>query len=151
MTEPWADPDFVRDEAEANPDPIPERPELDDLVSAYAIARANREAVSDEEKRLRTIEGAAEGELFDALERLGLRSVRHRELGLFTLNDMANAVVSDEARLREWALEVMPELMLPNRQRLGKVVRDLMKEGGELPPGTDVSFYRKISWRRGPA
>jgi hypothetical protein len=126
-----------------------ERPELDASIEAYAVARSQREMVSDQEKRLREIEGRAEAALFEALERLGLRSVRHRTLGLFTLNDMANAVVIDEAALREWAQEEMPELLLPNRARLGKVVRDTMKEGGELPPGTDVSFYRKINWRRG--
>lgn len=136
----------------ADPDPSAgERPELNTLIEAYAAARATREVISDQEKRLREVEAKAEGELFDALERLGLRSARHKDLGLFTLNDMANAVVNDESKLREWALEEMPELMLPNRQRLGKVVRDLMKEGGDLPPGTDVTFYRKINWRRGPA
>lgn len=128
-----------------------ERVELDALVTAYATARAIREEASDTEKRLRAIEGAAEGALFEALERLGLRSVRHRTLGLFTLNDMANAIVIDEVKLREWALIEMPELMLPNRMRLGKIVRDTLKEGGTMPPGTDVTFYRKINWRRGAA
>lgn len=127
-----------------------ERVELDALVGAYAAARGVREEASDHEKRLRAIEAQAETALFEALERLGLRSVRHRTLGLFTLNDMANAVVTDELALRAWALIEMPELMLPNRQRLGKVVRDTLKEGGAMPPGTDVTFFRKINWRRGP-
>lgn len=139
-----ADPQVTIDDAIAA-----EKPELDELVGTYATARNVREAASDEEKRLRVIEGAAEAALFDAMERMSLRSVRSRELGLFTLNDMANATVTDEAKLREWALEEMPELMLPHRARLGKIVRDTLKEGGDLPPGTDVSFYRKINWRRG--
>jgi hypothetical protein len=126
-----------------------ERVELDELVTAYAVARATREEASDREKRLRETEARVEGELFNALERLGLRSVRHRTLGLFSLNDMATAIVTDEVLLREWAEMEMPEILLPNRQRLGKVVRDALKEGEALPPGTDVSFYRKINWRRG--
>ncbi len=127
-----------------------EKAGIDDLVVAYATARANREAVSDEEKRLRDIEAKAELALFDRMEALNLRSVRHEKLGLFTLNDMANAVVTDAAALREWALEVMPELLSPNRQTLGKIVRDLLKEGGDLPPGIEPAFYRKINWRRAP-
>ena len=126
-----------------------ERVGLDALVQAYADARSFREEISDREKYLRGVEVTAERALFEALERLNLRSVRHATLGLFTMNDMANADVTDEAKLREWALEEMPDLMLPNRMRLGKVVRDTLKEGGDLPPGVDVVFYRKISWRRG--
>jgi len=122
--------------------------DLEAIVQAYADARHTREEVSDTEKRLRAIEAEAESGLFEALERLGLRSVRHKYLGLFTLNDMASGTVTDEAKLREWANEVMPELMLPNRARLGKVVRDALKGEGEMPPGTDVTFARKINWRR---
>lgn len=130
-------------------DPIPERPELDALVVAYATARALRESVSDKEKEMRVTEGHAEAALFDGLERMNLRGVRHAEFGLFTLNDMASATVTDEKALREWAQEVMPELLLPNRARLSKVVRDSLKGEGEMPPGTEPSFYRKINWRRG--
>jgi len=137
--------------AAATPDVPAERVELDALVTAYAVARGIREEASDREKLLRATEAQVESALFDALERLGLRSVRHRELGLFTMNDMANAVVTDEVKLREWAEMEMPEILLPNRQRLGKVVRDALKEGEALPPGTDVAFYRKINWRRGGA
>jgi hypothetical protein len=150
----WCD----RDDCDHDPcltgltDPIKtDKAGLDDLVVAYATARDNRERVSDEEKALRAIEARAELALFDRMEALSLRSVRHGTLGLFSLNDMANAVVTDEAALREWALEVMPELMLPNRQRLGKIVRDTLKEGGDLPPGTDFATYRKINWRRAVA
>jgi hypothetical protein len=133
-------------------DAVPtERVELDALVTAYAVARGIREEASDREKLLRATEATVEVALFDAMERLGLRSVRHRELGLFSLNDMASAVVTDEAALRAWAENEMPEIMLPNRQRLGKVVRDALKADEPLPPGTDVSFYRKINWRRGGA
>lgn len=138
-----ADPQLSLDDGVAE-----ERGELDALIIAYATARSIREDVTEREKQLRNIEAKAEQDLFDAIERLGLRSVRHRELGLFTLNDMANGTVTDEAALREWALNEMPELMLPNRQRLGKVVRDTLKEGGTLPPGVDATFYRKINWRR---
>lgn len=130
-------------------DLIPERKELDTLIEAYAVARSAREVISDQEKAARAVETKAELELFDAIERLGLRSVRHGVLGLFSLNDMANAVVTDAARLREWAEIEMPEILLPNRQTLGKVIRDALKEGRDLPPGTEAAFYRKINWRRG--
>lgn len=131
-------------------DHIPERPELNALIEDYATARAVRESVSDEEKRLRATEGRAEQALFDGLERLGLRSARHKTLGLFTLNDMANGSVIDAAKLREWALEEMPELLSPHASKLGKIVRDALKEGEPLPPGVEATFYRKINWRRGP-
>jgi len=127
-----------------------ERPELNALMEAYAIARAGREAAGDVEKERRRIEDEAERQLFDAMERLQLRSARHDTYGLFTLNDMANAVVTDEGELRKWALEEMPELLLANRARLGKVVRDTLREGGVMPPGVDVAFKRGINWRRGP-
>lgn len=130
-------------------DPIPERPELNALMEAYAIARASREAAGDVEKERRKIEDEAERALFDAMERIGIRSARHEHYGQFSLNDLANAVVIDEPQLRAWALEEMPELMLPNRMRLGKVVRDTLKEGGTLPPGVEVEFKRGINWRRG--
>jgi len=129
-------------------DKVAERPELFAAMEAYAVARAARETVSAQEKRLREVEYRAEQSLFDALERQHLRSARHHSLGLFILNDQANAVVTDEAALRAWAQEEMPELLLPNRQRLGAVIRTTLKEGGDLPPGTDAAFYRKIQWRR---
>ena len=141
----------IDDRLTAAEDAIPVAPPLlKELIVNYATARSQREAVSQRENELRKIEDAAQGALFDELERQSLRQARHETLGLFTMNDMANALVTDEAKLREWALIEMPELMLPNRQRLSKVLRDTLKEGGDLPPGTDVTFYRKINWRRGP-
>lgn len=122
---------------------------LDALAVAYADARKAREEVSDTEKRLREIEKRAEAALFEGLEARNLRSIRHKDLGLFTLSDIADAVVTDAAALREWAQEVMPELLSPNRQTLGKVIRDAMKEGEAIPPGTDYAFRRGINWRRG--
>lgn len=125
----------------------PERPELNGLVEAYVAARTRREEAGAQEKRLREVEQRAEVALFDELERQGLRSVRHGRLGLFYLNDMASASVTDDAALRAWAVEVMPELLIANRSRLSSLVRHTLKEGGDLPPGTDFTTYRKIGWR----
>lgn len=129
-------------------DPITERPEVNDLIVAYALARTLREEVSAREDELRIVENRAEQALFDGLERLNLRQARHETLGLFSLNDQANAKVNDAAALREWAVIERPELINVNRQSLGKIVRDTLKEGGELPPGVEPTFYRKISWRK---
>lgn len=129
---------------------VPEIPELNGLVEAYVAARGRREDASATEKRLREVESRAELALFDELERQNLRSVRHATLGLFYLNDQVSATVTDDVALRSWAVEVMPELLIANRARLGSVVRHTLKEGGELPPGTDYSTYRKIGWRDRP-
>ena len=128
----------------------PERPELNGLVEAYVAARTRREDAGAQEKRLREVELRAEVALFDELERQGLRSVRHGRLGLFYLNDQVSPTVNDDAALREWATQEMPELLIANRARLGAVIRAALKEGRDLPPGTDYGTYRKIGWRDKP-
>jgi hypothetical protein len=121
---------------------------LDDLAAAYAKARADREEASDREKGLRVLEDQAQAELFNAMEARNLKSIRHRTLGTFTLNDLAWPSVVDGDALRAWALEVEPGILVTNSQRLGKVMRDAMKGEGEMPPGIEAVFTRKIKWTR---
>ena len=139
-----------------NPEPFgPDTPESVDapedinvLVGAYADARNIREEADDRAKRLREIEMALEVRLFDEMERLNLRSVRHAR-GLFSLNDLAWASVVDEALVRAWAENEMPEILLPNASRLAVVVRQALKgERDSMPPGVEPRFSRKINWRR---
>jgi len=118
------------------------------LVNAYADARNAREEAADRTKRLGAVEAACEAALFDAMEKLNLRSVQHAR-GRFTLNDLAWASVADEDKAREWAEAAMPELLMLNRQRLSAVVRQFLRgERDAMPPGVDYSVSRKISWRR---
>lgn len=124
-----------------------ERVGIDALVNAYADARAVREEASDTEKRLREIEQKLEVALFDELEKLNLRSVRH-ERGLFSLNDLAWPKIEDPEKARMWAEENHPELITLNSTRLGPYLREMVKEGADLPPGVDVTFSRKINWRK---
>lgn len=118
------------------------------LVEAYADCRNAREEADERAKGLRSAEDAAEAALFEAMERLNLRSVQHAR-GRFTLNDLAWASLSDEDKAREWAEAEMPELLTLNRQRLSVLVRQHLKgERPEMPPGVDYRVSRKISWRR---
>lgn len=129
--------------------PVEARGELDALINAYADARLYREQADDHAKKLRATETEIEGKLFEAMERLNLRAVRHAR-GLFTLNDLAWAVVDDEGSARDWAESNMPELLLLNRQRLSVVVREHLKgERDALPPGVSWRTSRGINWRRG--
>ena len=127
---------------------IDDRSSLDALIGAYADARNEREVADDTAKRLREVEGRLEAQLFDDLERLNLRAVRHAR-GLFSLNDLAWASVTDESALRVWLEDRMPEVLLPNMSRLAVVVRAALKSDDEMPPGVEPRFARKISWRRG--
>lgn len=134
-------------DAEGEPAPVVDRGALDGLIAAYADARNVREEADERAKRLREIEDRAEAELFDALERLSIRSVRHAR-GLFSLSDLAWASVLDEDSARQWAEAERPELLTLNRQRLSVIVREALKEAQPLPPGIDYKVTRKITWRR---
>lgn len=125
-----------------------ERGELDVLIRALADARNEHEEASDHEKALRLIAEGHETALFDAMERLNIRAVRH-ERGLFTLNDLAWAKIEDRAAALAWAEANEPELLTLNNQRLSVVVREHLKgERAELPAGVAFSTTRKITWRR---
>lgn len=131
------------DELAKPPDP---RPNVDYLVRAYAAARGKREVATAEEKRLREIEDDAARDLFDELERQGLRSIRH-ELGQFLLDDKAWSKVVDPVAARNWAEEHAPDLITLNTTRLNPFVREALREGTDLPPGVEYSIGRKIQWR----
>jgi hypothetical protein len=124
-----------------------ERADVEALINAYADARAAREEVSAQEKRLREIEEKAEQALFTELEHLNLRAVRH-ERGLFTLNDLAWPKIVDPSMARQWAELEHPDLITLNATRLGPFIREALKEGLDLPPGVEATFSRKINWRR---
>jgi glutathione S-transferase len=101
-------------------------------------------------KRLQENEDRATEALFDALERTGLRSVKH-ELGTFSLNDLAWPSITDAEAARKWAQAEMPELITLNNARLAVVVRDYLKgERDNLPAGVDFRTSRKIGWRSRP-
>ena len=84
---------------------------IDTLIEAYAIARAARETLAAQVKAAQETEDREEAALFDAMEAQGLRSVRHKDLGLFSLNDLAWAKVTDEALARSWAEATAPEII----------------------------------------
>jgi hypothetical protein len=129
-------------------------PEVRALADKLADARVELEAADDITKRIRSKYEQLEGELFDALENAGITQIRTAR-GLFSLNDLAWASVTDEEQARQWAEHSYPELLTLNRQRLSKIVRDTLKgeppegmEAGELPPGVTYTTSRKINWRR---
>lgn len=123
---------------------------LNALIEAYVAARSTREAAALRVKALQAIEDRATTDLFDAMERVNLRSAKHDTLGTFALNDLAWAKVTDEPTAREWAETAYPELLSVNRQRLSAIVREALREGDPLPPGVGFTTSRKISWRGGP-
>jgi len=121
---------------------------LDALIEAYADARIVREEALDTVNRLRETEARLEARLFDEMEKLNVRSVRHAR-GLFILNDLAWADVTDEAAVRDWANAEMPEILLANRSKLATLVREALRgEREAMPPGVEPKFSRKINWRR---
>jgi len=124
-------------------------PELVDMTNRLADLRIRLEMAEDEASRIRGNKEQVEAELFDAMENAGLKNVR-TERGLFTLNDLAWAKVTDAAAAKAWADAEMPELLTLNLQRLSKLVRDTLKgeRKGEIPPGVDFTTSRKINWRR---
>lgn len=119
------------------------------LAEELAVKRVALDMAKDAEKLAQEEYDKVEADLFDALENAGIRSVR-TERGLFSLNDLAWATVTDEAAARAWAEAHMPELLLLNRQRLSVVVRQHLKgeEGVDMPDGVDFRTQRKITWRR---
>lgn len=124
-------------------------PELVALTHKLADLRIWLEMVEDEAKRIRSNTEQVEAELFDAMENAGLKNVR-TERGLFMLNDLAWAKITDPEQARLWADQNEPALLTLNLQRLSKIVRDTLRgerEGG-IPPGVDYSTSRKINWRR---
>lgn len=124
-------------------------PELVAMTEKLVLLRTRLEMAEDEAKRIRGNYEQVEAELFDALENAGLRKIATKD-GLFMLNDLAWAKVTDAEAAKEWADQVMPELLTLNLQRLSKLVRDTLKgerEGG-IPPGVDYTTSRKINWRR---
>lgn len=125
------------------------------LAEHLADARVALDEANDVAKTRQEVYDTLEAQLFDALENAGLQQIR-TERGLFRLNDLAWASVTDETAARDWAEHHAPELLLLNRQRLSVVVRKVIKgeepapgmEGAALPPGVDFRTSRKITWRR---
>lgn len=137
---------------------VPVGSQLDTLISDYTFARTAHEQAKAEVKPYKQAEDAAEAALFEYMEGQNLRSARHAQHGLVMLSDIAEAQITDAVALVKWAEQAMPEILTANRQRLGVIVRDILKGDREpvdtttpegLPPG--VSFYlrRSINWRRG--
>jgi hypothetical protein len=128
---------------------------ITELAELLAIKRTAREMADEESKRIRKEEEAVERDLFDALERVNLRSVKHKTLGTFSLNDLAWAKIEDRQRAIEWAEHVNPDLLTLNNQSLSKYVRDILRgevEGAtEPPPGVSYTVSRKITWRGKPS
>jgi len=129
-------------------------PELAQLADKLADLRVLLEMAEDEAKKIRGNYEEVEGALFDALENAGIKQIRIPR-GLFTMNDLAWASVTDEEAARAWADQQAPELLTLNRQRLSVIVRHALKgeeehglAAGELPPGVTFTTSRKINWRR---
>lgn len=135
--------------SDQQPNPAGQRG-LNALVEAYAAARNAKAQAAEHVKRLQAVEDRATADLFDAMERVNLRSLKHDTLGTFSLNDLAWPKVEDEAAARAWAETEFPEAITVNRQRLAVIVREALRGEREFPPGVDYSLSRKINWRGGP-
>lgn len=130
--------------------------QLRELVEELAAARRALADMKEKLKPYQLAEDAAESALFDALENASMRSVRHKDLGLFTLSDLAEPRIEDPIAFVAWADKAAPELLTANRQRLAVVVREVLRgerpaitdtaEG--LPPGVAYSTRRTIGWRQ---
>lgn len=121
---------------------------LDAMIRAFSAARTQYEAADKRSKELHRVADELAIVLFDAMERLSLRSVRH-ELGTFSLNDLAWASIKDRDAALAWANAEMPELVTLNNQRLSVYIREWIR--GEHPdpiPGVDFTASRGINWRR---
>lgn len=145
--------------------PIEEAPELPrqlhHLADEYAIARVRLEQALDAVKGPREAFEQAERALFDALENQNLTAVRS-PAGYFRRDVTVDAQVLDRQEFAEWAKAHMPEILLPNYQRLSKLVRDALGAGakrrepedafglgvGQIPPGVDYNPRRGIAWTR---
>lgn len=134
--------------AQAPPAAAAERGTLEPLISRLIAVRLEAERREAELKELHKQEAAIEGDLFDALEKQGIRSVR-TERGLFLLNDIAWASVEDRAKAIEWADHHRPELLTLNNSALSAHVRKAIagEEGYELPEGVGFKTSRKVTWR----
>ncbi|HEY6058725.1 MAG TPA: hypothetical protein VIV06_11870 [Candidatus Limnocylindrales bacterium] len=130
---------------------IREGSRLDGLAAEYAKARTALDQALDALKPVRAAHDEAERALFDAMENQGLASIR-THLGLFRVDDLADAKVEDEGAARAWAEQAMPELLLLNRQRLSALVRRILRGEEdvpkELPPGVTFATRQGITWRR---
>lgn len=142
-----ADTDLLGRSGEAAASP---GPELNTLIEAYAAARQQREAASARLKQFQEIEDRVTRDLFDAMERINVRSVKHDTLGTFALNDLAWAKIEDADLARVWAETEFPEAITINLQRLAVIVREALRGDRQMPPGVSYSTSRKISWRGGP-
>lgn len=118
------------------------------LADAYASMKREAEAAEERAKSLKAEAAAIEAQLFDALEDANLRSVKIDGLGSFRLNDLAWAKIEDRAAALEWADQNRPELLTLNHMQLSMVVREAIKEDGEIPPGVTFTTSRKIGWRK---
>lgn len=118
-----------------------------EAINAFADAKNALDEARDVMELAQKKADYAESRLFDLLENAGLRQVRS-ERGLFSMNDLAWAQVTDGEAARAWAEANMPEIITLNRSRLSVVVRTALKEGEALPPGVDFTTSRKVSWRR---
>lgn len=125
-------------------------PGINSLIEAYAAARSVRVEAQAHLKRCQAVEDRATADLFDAMERVNVRSLTHDTLGTFSLNDLAWPKVTDEEAARAWAQTEFPEAITINRQRLAVIVREALRGERQLPPGVDYSLSRKINWRGGP-
>lgn len=126
---------------------VPSGGELDTLIAEYKVKRVLKDMLAEQLTEAEKDLAVAEVALFDEMERMSLRSVRTPD-GTFSLNDLPYARVADEGQAAAWAEANMPEILTLNRARLSTVVREKLREGGELPPGVDFWTKRGIKWRR---
>lgn len=135
----------------------PLQPSLTDYAERYALTRVYVESLRDALKLEQEKLDDDEARLFDAMEKLGIRAFRHGDYGQFLLSDLADATLPDPYVFVQWARDNAPELLIANRMRLGKLIRDHMKGDYEfpepgtptgLPPGVDFKTRRSINWRR---
>ena len=130
------------------------------LADHLADARVNLDKMEDAAQLAKDKYTDIETALFDAMEASGLVSIRTAR-GLFRLNDLAWARITDPEKARMWAEAEMPELLTLNNARLSKLVRDALKGESEvghgepdpatgklLPAGVTYTTSRKITWRR---
>jgi len=121
---------------------------IEALATQYAAAKRLLEGIKEDEKEQSKATASIEAALFDALEDAGLTSVKIDGLGSFRLNDLAWAKIEDRQLALAWADNNKPEMLTLNHQQLSMVVREAIKEDGEIPPGVTFTTSRKIGWRK---
>lgn len=104
--------------------------------------------IQEQEKAQAAIVAELEGDLFDAIENAGLRSVKVANLGTFSLYDLAWAKIEDKDKALQWAEDNCPEVITLNHQQLAVMVRAALKEEGPMPDGVGFTTSRKISWKK---